>query len=377
MTMNSVNPKERVAVHNSAFNGALNGSQNLPTNYTIPLTLLTMIAIAGLFYIAAPIMVPVAFAIYLNIVLSPVVLFLEKNSVPKIISSCGLVALIILLPLIAIIQLGDPAEHWLQKAPRTLAGLERKVLSVTTPLSDIQKLSEQVEDIAELPAGPKKEENITVKVEEPTIIKRFADSLPTILTRFAILIFLTFFLLSAGDSFLRKSVRLWGNLQRRKRYVRICRNIQASTSGYLAAISVINIFLGILVALAMWMLKAPNPILWGVLAMVLNFIPYIGPALMMGILMLVGILNYEDFWQALHLPLAFIALNILESQVVSPLVIGQRLSLSPAIVFLSVIFWSWLWGIPGAFLAVPITVSIKVVAEQLPVLHPFSQLMEG
>ena len=170
-------------------------------------------------------------------------------------------------------------------------------------------------------------------------------------------------------------MKLGKNYHQHKQILTITKTIQRDISSYLTAISLVNLALGFCVFLVMWFLQVPNPLLWGVLAMVLNFIPYMGPLIMMGMLCLVGILNYPTLAEALYLPLAFASLNILESQLLTPSVLGKQLSLSPAVVFLAVVFWGWLWGIPGALLAVPITVSIKVVLDNLPNLSQLGQLM--
>lgn len=272
-------------------------------------------------------------------------------------------------------QLGGPAEQWLNKAPKALKTLETRAASLKSPLSGINELSKKVEDLAELPEPGQQDKTVTLKVEKPGFLKQFADSLPGILASFAIIVFLTFFLLSAGDSFLRKIMKLGKNYHQHKQILTITKTIQRDISSYLTAISLVNLALGFCVFLVMWFLQVPNPLLWGVLAMVLNFIPYMGPLIMMGMLCLVGILNYPTLAEALYLPLAFASLNILESQLLTPSVLGKQLSLSPAVVFLAVVFWGWLWGIPGALLAVPITVSIKVVLDNLPNLSQLGQLM--
>lgn len=347
-----------------------------PKQLSISLTLLAFLSLCLMLYAAAPILIPVCFAIFLNILLSPLVMYLNKKGVAVSLSSGVLIIAILILLGGSIMQLGAPAEDWLNKVPKALRDLERRVVPLTTPLSEIQDISEKVEKLAKLPETTQKDGKVTVEIYRPTLLKQFADALPAILASFAITVFLTFFLLSAGDRFLRKLIKLGHNYHQRRQILTITKTIQQDISRYLGVISLVNVVLGFCVCLVMWLIEIPNPVLWGVLAMVLNFVPYLGPLAMIVMLCLVGILNYPTLVEALYPPLAFTGLNIIESQLLTPALLGRQLSLSPAVIFLAVVFWGWLWGIPGALLAVPIMVSIKVLLDNLPSFKWFSQLMD-
>lgn len=347
-----------------------------PKLLSVPLTILSVLSLCFMLFMAAPILIPVFFAIYLNILLSPLVMYLKTKGIAVTVSSGALIMMILILLGGAIMQLGEPAEQWLKKAPRALLNLENRVLSFSTPFSDIQKISEKVEELTELTETSQQDKKVSLEVAKPSFLKQLADSLPATLAALAIIVFLTFFLLSAGDNFLRKLVKLGSNYSQRKQIFTIIKTIQRDVAHHLRSISLINTILGICVFLVMWLIEVPNPLLWGVLAMVLNFIPYLGPLIMMGMLCLVGILNYPSFTEALYPPLLFAGLNVLESQLLTPAVLGKQLSLSPAVIFLAVVFWSWLWGISGALLAVPIMVSIKVMLDNLPNFARLSQLMD-
>ncbi len=162
----------------------------------------------------------------------------------------------------------------------------------------------------------------------------------------------------------------------RRRIVTIFKDIQEHLSSYLLTISAINISLGACVAAAMYYLEVPNALLWGVLAALLNFAPYIGAIFMALILTLVGIMTFDSMADALVLPLTYAGLSIIEGQLITPLMVGRQLSLNTAIVFVAIIFWGWIWGIIGALLAVPILLTIKVMFENIEPLKPISTFIE-
>jgi predicted PurR-regulated permease PerM len=167
---------------------------------------------------------------------------------------------------------------------------------------------------------------------------------------------------------LRKATRCGRSWSERRRIVSIARRVQSDMSRYLAAVALINVLLGTAVALSMHLLQMPNPLLWGVMVAVLNFAPYIGALVSAAVLTLVALTTFPSIAEALMVPGTFLALTILEGQLITPAVLGRRMALSPAIVFVSVIIWGWLWGIAGALMAVPIATSLKVVCDHLPTL---------
>jgi predicted PurR-regulated permease PerM len=146
-------------------------------------------------------------------------------------------------------------------------------------------------------------------------------------------------------------------------------------SRYLAAVTLINLLLGAAVALAMHLLQMPNPLLWGTMVAILNFAPYIGALVSAAVLSLAALTTFPDIAAALAVPGTFLVLTVLEGQVITPAVLGRRTALSPAIVFISVIIWGWLWGIAGALMAVPIATSLKVICDHSPALGLFGSFL--
>jgi len=188
---------------------------------------------------------------------------------------------------------------------------------------------------------------------------------------------LLFFMLAAGDLFMQKLVRVLPTLHDKKKAVEIAHQLQQNLSTFLFTITSINVALGVLVGLATFFLGLPNPVLWGVLAGALNFIPYFGPITGVLILLLAGFLTFESPWRALAPSLIYLALHAVESNVVTPIVLGRRLTLNPLVIFISLMFWTWLWGIPGALLSIPLVMMFKILCDHFKPLAPIGEFLSG
>jgi predicted PurR-regulated permease PerM len=137
----------------------------------------------------------------------------------------------------------------------------------------------------------------------------------------------------------------------------------------------VNIGLGLCVALVMYLLKMPNPLLWGALAAFAEFIPYLGATAMIALLTLAGLVTFEQVGQALLVPGGYLAVNLLQSQLISPLILGRRLTLNPVAIFVGLVFWWWIWGVPGAFIAVPLIATFKIFCDHIEALAPIGEFL--
>jgi predicted PurR-regulated permease PerM len=188
-------------------------------------------------------------------------------------------------------------------------------------------------------------------------------------------IILTFLLLASGDLFLLKLVHVMPTLSDKKRAVEICREIQQSLAHYLLTVSLINAGLAVCVGGGLYLMGVPNAGMWGVLVAVLNFIPYFGPIGGVIVLSAVGLLDFDTLWQALLPPAWYFSLHLLESNVITPILLGHRFELNAVVIFVSLIFWTWIWGVPGALLSVPFLVAAKVICSRFKDLSPISELL--
>jgi predicted PurR-regulated permease PerM len=196
-----------------------------------------------------------------------------------------------------------------------------------------------------------------------------------LLSSIGVILFLTYFLLASGDLFLQKLVGVLPQLKDKKTAVRIVRDTQTQISRYLVTTTMINTGVGIATGIALGLVGMPNPVLWGVVAALLNFVPYIGGLVNTIILTLAAFLTFDDVSQALLVPVIFTAVNILEGNLITPMVLGRRMRLNTVAVFIGLIFWWYLWGIPGAILAVPMMATIKIACDHIAALAPVGEFL--
>jgi predicted PurR-regulated permease PerM len=321
------------------------------------------LAVVYTLYFAAGLLIPIALAVFVSITFSPVVSFLTRWHIPPFLSAAITVGTLVSLTALAVLALAGPAERWLNDAPKAMRELQNHILPAKGPMADIQELADEVSELGTVEAT---EMTTSVVLQGPGILENVVGSLPAALASTGIVVFLSFFLLASGDSVLRKLARCGRSWSERRRIVSIARRAQSDMSRYLTTVTLINVCLGVAVALTMHLLNIPNPLLWGATAAVLNFAPYVGAVVTAVILTLVALMTIPTLAEALMVPGAFLVLTVLEGQLITPAVLGRRMALSPAVVFVSVIVWGWLWGIAGALMAVPLTTALKVVCDHSP-----------
>lgn len=328
---------------------------------SLALSSLLILATFYTLYLTQAFLLPIVLSLLFSFLLSPVVRFLRKLHIPNALGAGLVVFGLIGSVAWGVYELSGPAYEWAEQAPRSLRRLESKLRDFKKPVQTMSKATQQVEKITQVGgagAAPR-----TVTVQSETLGEKMFSRATEIVAGAVVMLTLLFFLLASGDMFLRKLIRVLPSLADKKRAVEIARQIQSDISAYLFTVTVINLVLGLAVWGLMTLIGVPNPLLWGVLAAVLNYIPYLGAIVTIVVLAMVGFLTFDSVSQALLAPGAFIGLNILESYIVTPLVLGRRLTLNPVVIFLSLTFWGWLWGIAGALLAVPIMVVFKIFCD--------------
>jgi len=339
------------------------------------------VALTGLFvlaafytlYFARDFLLPIVLALLFNLLLSPVVRGLKRLHVPSAIGSAVVILALLGTFVWGLYSLAGPAYDWMTRAPQSLRKVEGRLRELRRPVQTIGKATEQVEKIAQVsPSGPPA---ATVTVTAPSLGARLLGRATDLGASAAVIVILLFFLLASGDLFLRKLIRVLPSLADKRRAVDIARQVETEISAYLSTVAMINAGLGLAVWGAMALIGLPNPLLWGAMVALTNFIPYLGALSCYVVLAALGFLTFPDFAHALMPVGAFLVLNVVEAYVVTPMVLGRRLTLNPVVVFLSLTFWGWLWGIPGAILAVPITVVVKVLCDHIVPLAPLGEFL--
>jgi predicted PurR-regulated permease PerM len=341
---------------------------------------ITSIAITGLFvlgffytlYFARAFFVPLILALMLDFLLSPIVRALKRLRFPEPLGALVVLVGLVLVLTTAVYSLADPVREWLTRAPATLSKTGEQLRQLRRPVEQVSRTAEQVEEATSAPAAPQVTE---VVVKGPSLSERLFGTTQSIVTVGIEVLILLYFLLAAGDLFLQKLIKVLPQLKDKKRAVTIARETEAGVSAYLFTMTLLNIGEGIVVAAAMAILGVPNPVLWGVLAVVLEYVPYIGAFALAGILTLVGLTTFDDTLRALMVPGVYVAINFVQGNFIVPMVLGRRLTLNPVAIFIGLVFFWWIWGVAGAFLAVPILATFKIFCDHIETLQPIGEFL--
>lgn len=341
-------------------------------------------AITGLFilvsiyaiYLAKPILMPVVAAVVLYIVLWPLVRLLARLRVPTPLGAAIVVSGLLSLAATGVYFLADPAAAWLAQAPKVLSQVQAKIRA---PVEELNKARQQVEGLVEGRRGsravPPTEAGMKVGVVNAAIV--VLGTVQEVGVTLLITIALLFLLLSSGTMFQEKLVRSLPRFRHKKAAVAITNQIQRDISAYLATVSLINAGLGLAIGLGLYAIGLPNAVLWGTMAALLNFVPYIGFVIGTTVVFVVGLLTFDTLTAALMPPLVYIVCNAIEANAVTPILLGRRLTLNAVVVFLAVLIWGWLWGVAGALLAVPLLAVMKVIADRVDGLGGLSEFLGG
>lgn len=333
---------------------------------------LFVLAFIAALRVGSSLVLPIVWAGLLALLLAPVVNWLARHRVPPALGA-GLVILALLGSVgTAVSFLAAPATSWIERAPETLRQAERKIRKLTRGLEQLQETAEAVEDVAQggtsrprAPATSAPAGGFFAKLSGTTVA--FAGSLATV-------IFLSYFLLAMGHRFREKLDDLLDSDIREEVSAAIG-EMQQQMSRYLALSTAINAGVGVLTWLVLSLIGMPNPALWGVLAGVLNFIPYLGAVITIVVILLAGLVSLQTTGQAFLAAGAFFGINLIEANIVTPTLMGRRLPLNPVAIFGGLLFWGWLWGMTGAILAVPLMACVKVMADRIGPLKPLGEML--
>lgn len=343
-----------------------------PAIRSLALSGLFVLAVFYTLYFAKAFFLPIVLAALLNFLLSPAVRFLKGFRLPEPVGAAVTVIGFVGVAAFGLYRLSGPAAEWVEKAPQSLRRVEYKLRDVKRPVEQVAKATQEVQEAARVGG---EEQRRTVAVQPSSWSDTVFSQTREVVAGTIVLLVLLYFLLASGDMFLRKLVRVMPGLEEKKRAVEIARQAERDISTYLATVTAINVTLGGLVALAMYLLEMPTPILWGVMAGFFNFIPYLGAIATIVVLAVVGLLTFESVGRALLAPGAFVLLNILEAYLITPVLLGRRLMLNTVAIFVSLIFWGWLWGIPGAVMAIPIVATVKIICDHVEPLRPVGEFL--
>ena len=331
-----------------------------------------VLMLLGACYAAAEIVLPIVLAFVLMLVLQPAMRLLERWHLPR-----GLAALALIVMLFgALIGLGTalsgPAENWAQKLPEGLPKLQERLSFLSQPVAAFQKFVTRAEGLASTEANA-----VSVKVEGTGLSDRLitgtrytvAGSLETVLV--------LFFLLISGDTFLRRLVEVLPRFKNKRQAVDISNQIEKDISAYLFTITLMNGAVGVATGTAVALAGLGDPLLWGTVAFLLNYVPILGPMIGVVVFLLAGLLTIDTLWLAFLPAALYMAIHLVEGETVTPMLLARRFTINPVLVIISLVFWYWMWGVPGAILATPMLAITKIVCDRIQSLTPFGHFIEG
>lgn len=331
---------------------------------SVATTIVAVLLVLYTVYFAREFLMPITFAALLSFLFSPVVRALSRVHVPT-----PLGAAIIVLGLLAVVgagayRLSTPAERWIENAPQTMQTARVKLGRIMRPVDKVTSAAATVASATDSVSGGQKRPQIVVQ-QGPSLASRAFGTTQRFLTALLEIIVLLYFLLASGDLFLQKLIKVLPNLREKRAAVVIAREIESAISTYLLAAAIINVVEGAVVAGALYLVGMPNPALWGALVALFEFVPYIGAAAMVVILGIAGLTAFDNVGHALLAPAVYLGINLIQGNVVTPLFQGERLALNPVAIFVGLAFWFYVWGVTGAFLAVPLLAAFKIFCDHI------------
>lgn len=325
----------------------------------VPLWGLFIISLLAVLYVAKSIFIPIFLATLFAFLLSPLVELLKRAHIPRTLGSAITLVLVFTVIGTLLNYLAVPAGEWLERLPAEINQIEKKLSPFKNSIETVQKTTETVQEITSM--GNDSNQGADTVAAGPNIFTTLLDGTQALLLSGLSFVVMLYFMLVSGHSLARKIGSLFRDQGYKTNVMQITRDIQLKISRYLLLITAINVVLGVAVAIVMWSVGMPTPIVWGASAAFLNFIPYVGPAINISIIALVSLLTFDSLTQALIPPLLLLGLNLLEGQIIQPLFVGRMFTINPVIIFLFVLIWGWLWGMAGIFMAVPLLVMAEII----------------
>nr|WP_294846594.1 AI-2E family transporter [uncultured Sphingomonas sp.] len=301
---------------------------------------------------------PVTAALVIAITLVPLLEWFERRGIPSKLSALFCVVIFLAIATFALAAIVIPAIDWVTLIPKRIGRVEETLAPVLDLYSSLEKFIDQI--VSKIVTDIDKSR--VVRVESPnSLLGMITTSAPHAAIQLFFALLVIYFFLAGWTGMRKRTITSRGSFEGALTTARVIQQVVQATSTYIGTITIINILLGTLTAVAVWVLGMDSPVMWGGIVAVLNFIPYLGPILAAGLLGLGGLMTFVDPWAALLPPLIFVGMHLIEANVITPMIVGKRLTINPLLILVSLSFWAWVWGTTGALLAVPLLIIIKMV----------------
>ena len=337
----------------------------------------------GLFVLAAfytlyfmrAMLLPLVLALLLSYLLVPLVRALARIKIRPLFGSA-----IVLIGLVAAVGyavsfLSEPVAGWIEKAPYSVQQLKQKLLPLKKPIEKVAQATGEIDKLTAPEEPPSRSQPQAVVVKHNALSEVFLTQGPEFVASAVVMFILLYFLLAYDGVFLTKIIKITPRLGDKKKAVSIVRDIEEHISRYLLTITAINIGLGTAVGITVHLLGLRNPVMWGAMVALLNYVPYLGALTGIICMTLGAVLSFDSLGYAMIFPASYLALAILEGNFITPVVLGKSLTLNPIIILVALAFWGWMWGISGMILAVPILATFKIFCEHIERMSPIAEFM--
>ncbi len=321
-------------------------------------------------FVARAVLLPLVMALLLGFLLRSPVRWLKRRGVGEPVGAAVVVFGALLVVIVSLVLLAPPARAWVERVPQVMSTVERKVKAMSAPFRALEATAARVSQLGGEVADASRGMPLVGTAAPGGFLRRAFGSAASLFAAGLSVTFLTYFLLASGDLFMRKLLRVLPGPQHSGRDPQhVSDDVEAAVSRYLRTAVLINTAL----AAATWglleLLGMPNAALFGALAGLLNFIPYLGAVVTTAVLAVAGLAVFDDPGRSVLVPGSYLLLNLIESYAVTPLLMGRQFPLNAVALFVGVMFWSFVWGVPGAILAVPMMVTLKILCDSIPALH--------
>ena len=321
--------------------------------------LIFWILVIGALSISQGVFVPIISAVILALTFSPVRRVLGRFGIPSSVAAGIIITSLMVVTGVIFYFLSEALQDYMGDAPRLADEVRRELSGLFGSIEPMLEAGDQIDELT----NPGKAEGIAL--QEPGFVSVMASATPAVLSQMVIALTLSFFLIASGDMFYEKLVQVMPKLKDKRRALAAAITIEKQLSTYLFTISVINATLGVLIGLSMWLLGMPNPLIFGLGAFLLNYIPYIGSIGGITVTLLTGLITFDGTFQALLPAFVYWFINTLEGQFITPVLVGRRLKLNAVVVFISFALWAWVWSFMGMLLSTPLLLMTKVVCDNV------------
>lgn len=343
-----------------------------------PLKIIAVLAILYTLQVARDVMLPITLALIFSLLLSPVVSRLQAIHVPRSLAALTVMSICLSIAGSGVYALAKPASEWLQRVPEAVEVVREQLSSVNTSSPDVDAATRSIDSLAQefsASANPRNPELTRVVITEAGWRSELGETAKNFGVYGTLSIILLFFLLTSGEALMRRFIHSLPTQRDKAVVTQIAHRAQTQMSRYLMTITAVNIAIGCITALALYLFDFPDPALWGAVAALMRYIPYLGVSITLILLSIVSAVSYPTATAIIAVPAAYALFSAAVGQFIDPLVHGFRFSLNPIVVFLWIFFWGWLWGAPGVLLAVPLLTLFQVVCQHTERLLPLAHII--